>query len=285
MKKRKWIIEGLISLGLFLCLTGIVTAYTGNGATIVYITRTGECYHRAKCSYLKSSIEITLEEAYIRGYRPCSKCNPPTYSGTAIRMGDREKNDSDSSSVNRGYINSEGDSQERTTGKIKTIWKMVCLVTGTSVAGWVFAQIWKYQKERKKEQERKQLLKEKRASEKADRLCLYTDKYKGKSIDEIVSIPSGYKIVDNGIAMGEISQKYPNGDLTVFLPQTGKYYHNDMRCRGCSFWTRTDQFHARLKGYQPCPHCRKNDDGEVPEWYRKLIEESVKKEELESEFE
>ena len=41
---------------------------------IVYVTRTGTKYHKAGCSYLKSKIEMTLEEAEDEGYTPCSRC-------------------------------------------------------------------------------------------------------------------------------------------------------------------------------------------------------------------
>ena len=41
----------------------------------VYITRTGEKYHRSGCQYLrKSCIPISLSEAQSRGYEPCSRC-------------------------------------------------------------------------------------------------------------------------------------------------------------------------------------------------------------------
>jgi len=44
---------------------------------IVYVTRTGACYHRASCSSLsRSKIPMQLSEAKKR-YRPCSRCNPP----------------------------------------------------------------------------------------------------------------------------------------------------------------------------------------------------------------
>lgn len=56
--------------------TAKVELYT-NGDTVVYVTATGECYHRSGCSYLKSRIETTLEEAIDDGYRRCSRCNPP----------------------------------------------------------------------------------------------------------------------------------------------------------------------------------------------------------------
>jgi micrococcal nuclease len=42
----------------------------------VYVTRSGAKYHKAGCSYLKSSIPMDLEEAKKR-YGPCSKCSPP----------------------------------------------------------------------------------------------------------------------------------------------------------------------------------------------------------------
>jgi endonuclease YncB( thermonuclease family) len=46
----------------------------------VYITRTGDKYHRGNCSYLRrSKIPISLGRAVNRGYEPCSRCRPPEY--------------------------------------------------------------------------------------------------------------------------------------------------------------------------------------------------------------
>ncbi|GEM_PF-4033459 len=51
-------------------------AVNGNDP-IVYVTRTGQCYHRGSCSYLrKSKIPMRLSEAR-KLYRPCKRCNPP----------------------------------------------------------------------------------------------------------------------------------------------------------------------------------------------------------------
>ena len=48
-----------------------------SGDTIVYVTRTGECYHADGCRYLSSSrIPIALKDARDK-YRPCSVCDPP----------------------------------------------------------------------------------------------------------------------------------------------------------------------------------------------------------------
>ena len=47
------------------------TSYT------VYITKTGEKYHRDGCRYLKKSqIAIDKNAAVAQGYTPCSVCNP-----------------------------------------------------------------------------------------------------------------------------------------------------------------------------------------------------------------
>jgi hypothetical protein len=50
----------------------------GGSSTTVYITKTGEKYHRSGCRYLSASkIAISLADAKARGYTPCSVCDPP----------------------------------------------------------------------------------------------------------------------------------------------------------------------------------------------------------------
>lgn len=54
-----------------------IATKTNERDPIVYVTRTGECYHRGSCGYLRrSKIPMKLSEAQM-GYRPCSRCNPP----------------------------------------------------------------------------------------------------------------------------------------------------------------------------------------------------------------
>ena len=67
----------LIIMVIFTFLLSPFSAFAENGNTIVYITRTGQCYHRDHCSYLKSRIETTLSSAVASGYRACSRCKPP----------------------------------------------------------------------------------------------------------------------------------------------------------------------------------------------------------------
>lgn len=67
-------------LCFFLVLLVLVSpALAADGSTLVYTTRTGECYHRYSCSSLsKSCYETTLSQAVADGYRPCGRCHPPT---------------------------------------------------------------------------------------------------------------------------------------------------------------------------------------------------------------
>lgn len=42
---------------------------------VVYVTRTGERYHKEWCSYLRySRFAISRSEAIQRGYTPCKRC-------------------------------------------------------------------------------------------------------------------------------------------------------------------------------------------------------------------
>ena len=70
-------------LGFFLAVFILVSpALAAGGNTVVYITRTGECYHTGSCRHLKKSkIEITLADAVARGYRACKVCCPPSLDG------------------------------------------------------------------------------------------------------------------------------------------------------------------------------------------------------------
>lgn len=77
---KRFIASVLCFLALILSVAWIpaeAASQYRNGDTVVYITRTGECYHREWCSYLRSKIETNLERAVNSGYRACSRCDPP----------------------------------------------------------------------------------------------------------------------------------------------------------------------------------------------------------------
>lgn len=73
--RARIIICKLVLVAIFVLVTGC----TETEAQKVFITRTGEKYHRKSCGYLKySSIELELREAKKNGYTPCSVCKPPS---------------------------------------------------------------------------------------------------------------------------------------------------------------------------------------------------------------
>ena len=48
------------------------------GGMVVYITKSGKCYHRWGCHHLrKGGMQTTLRDAKKNGYTPCSSCKPP----------------------------------------------------------------------------------------------------------------------------------------------------------------------------------------------------------------
>jgi len=64
----------LLKLILFL---GVIATACEVPAQTVYVTKTGEKYHKSSCHYLKNSKkEITLEKAIERGMTACSICKP-----------------------------------------------------------------------------------------------------------------------------------------------------------------------------------------------------------------
>lgn len=53
------------------------TSSYNNNEVIVYVTKTGKCYHKSGCRYLSnSSKSMELKDA-ARKYRACSVCKPP----------------------------------------------------------------------------------------------------------------------------------------------------------------------------------------------------------------
>jgi hypothetical protein len=85
MKKFIGVVVGLVLLfsGVSHQLAGYVTpalfAQQDPATIVVYVTKTGEKYHRNACRYLsRSKIASSLKDAVARGLGACSVCKPPT---------------------------------------------------------------------------------------------------------------------------------------------------------------------------------------------------------------
>lgn len=75
MKRKVCFVLLMVLICAQLLVVPALAAYLP-GDTVVYITATGDCYHKKGCGYLRSRIETTLAEAVNDGYRPCSRCHP-----------------------------------------------------------------------------------------------------------------------------------------------------------------------------------------------------------------
>ena len=82
MKLKKQLLTLLLVVGMVFSLP--LTTFAASGNTTVYVTRTGEKYHRNGCQYLrKSKIAISLQDAVNSGYDACSRCDPPILTASA----------------------------------------------------------------------------------------------------------------------------------------------------------------------------------------------------------
>jgi hypothetical protein len=79
----------LLSLIVVICCPRISAAEDNN--CIVYVTNTGNAYHLRDCHHLRSVNAITLRDATINGYWPCTVCNPPIYTGDLPEVTEPER--------------------------------------------------------------------------------------------------------------------------------------------------------------------------------------------------
>lgn len=127
-------------LCFFLVILVLVSpALAADGSTLVYTTRTGECYHRYSCSSLsKSCYETTLAQAVADGYRPCGRCHPPTLdSGSSSakpslsdRIAANNSSGSSSGSSYSGYSSGSSSYSSRASASSSSSVKSVVITVG-----------------------------------------------------------------------------------------------------------------------------------------------------------
>lgn len=87
----------------------------------VYVTKTGEKYHRENCQYLrKSAISMELKEAIESRYEACKVCKPPTQNNQSAQnfapsTVNKTQNSSSSSSVQCSGTTQKGNRCKRMT--------------------------------------------------------------------------------------------------------------------------------------------------------------------------
>ena len=289
------IIAFLLALTLIFAIAMPVFAETSdNGDTIVYRTRTGECYHRNGCSYLRSScIELTLREAVERGLRPCSRCSPPRYNGestsesssvaprnngdssvgntnssksdqTSSSSNTNSKTSSDGSTGTKSVVSSR-ESKEQRKRAIK-LWSAGIIggVVLVAAAG-LFTKnaISKKRAEEERRKKEAQFLAEKQA---------FLARLNGRNIRDVAGVPNQLKLV-NGLPIDNNDAKF--GSYTVYRSLSGQCYHDKQGC--CSARFPIHYFEAR-PWLAPCSKCCVKHR-EIPQWffeYRSLKKQAEK---------
>lgn len=246
------IYRALLAVALLACLTG-QPVLAHNGETTVYVTNTGECYHRGTCGYLRSKNEITLEVAVTRGYRACSVCKPPKpdfpYEPVSSRTRSTVSESSGSKSSGnatppKGHLPSTD--KERGTISLGTFF-LILLGANIILPAIIFLPC--------------ELVKRKRG---ADLRAEHIRKYGGMSRLEIAracGMPNDMTILPDGLPhriAGSLDRS------TVYISKSGSCYHRRPRCGGANL--RPINASELKPGLRPCSRC--GNDLPDMSWYR-----------------
>lgn len=135
---KQKIFSAFLLLTLAISFTVTAFAYTVPGTTRVYITPTGECYHRKDCSYIKNSFEeSTVAAAEADGYRACSRCDPD------VLTGEYESN-WDGGGGGGGEMGNPSSTQKHTPiwkELLEILWGIVCAIFSIFISAAAFSAI------------------------------------------------------------------------------------------------------------------------------------------------
>ena len=258
MKRRKAPAIIVLCVLLLFVIMPFQSLAATNGDETVYRTRTGECYHRGSCSYLRQSkFAISLRDAVeVYGLRACSKCKPPKYTSD---------NNSNNSSSRNATAAISGASTSKSSG---TPW-VLAGIGGIAAGVFVSSRISKGKEKKRKEQERQEYEANK---------SQFILKLGGKSIREAAGVPNNIKFID-GLPRDNNNRQY--GSYTVYLSTNGTCYHEKP---GCCSAHRVAHAFLVINRYRPCSKCCRGSVI-IPQWYTKYkeLEKQCKKYDLDPE--
>ena len=238
-----------VALGSFLNPIKVVA---DNGNTIVHVTATGKCYHRAGCYHLRSDYEITLYEAVVEnGYNPCEDCKPPIYDGPAPLHEKMEKSPSGSSSKK---------SKSVSTAKPPTVTKaeekgvagyvilaILAVTLGGDLLFFIIGAIGSFKETRLKRKQEKEYFEFEKKK--------YTEMYAYKEPLDCVEVPKGVFLRD-GLPCTNNTSKGIYGDYTVYVAQNrARVLHIKATCGGTRLFPKNYYYVRKL------PHCKKCASG------------------------
>lgn len=243
MKQK--IFSAFLLLALAISCTVTAFAYTVPGTTRVYVTPTGECYHRKDCSYIKNSFEeSTVAAAEADGYRACSRCKPDVLTGQYESNWDGSSGGGGGSgtSLPEGVVVVNPTESE---DKSFPWWTLYLLIPVYWVANW-WRKEGRYWKSQRAE---------------------YAKLYEGKPAEELAGMPLWLEIGDDGLPKEKGKNDWGN-TFTVYMTKNGHCFHMRRNC--CRATNKTHIVRARKNGRRACSKCVRS----LPdlEWYDKYKE-------------
>lgn len=258
---------------LFIFSATPVVAYAYNGNVEVHYTKSGECYHRANCSYLRSDYVCTLEYAVnTLGLRPCSRCHPPilgedsasdTQSYHSSGSSSSGSGRSSSGSSNGGTTYSGNSSSEASTkkngiGGVVLFFGGIIAIFGTM--GAIGSAVDKRRKKRAEEEAR--IAWENRKQQ----LMNEWGHLSKKEIATRCGVPSNVCFDEHGLPHLSGANEWRD-PYTVYTTRTGNYYHTNASCLRGHYAIKTNVTHLR-RGLLPCRRCHPVIPA-YTEWYTK----------------
>lgn len=278
----------------FLLIVALLLVFVSaaNGNTTVYVTRTGSCYHRSGCSYLKSKIQTTLSAAVAEGYSACSRCDPPKlggggYDNTPYYSGNYSGYTSSQTRSTKSYTETQyqkaiKDAEEKATERAEaaaqkqigearvendkkiaeleqdhddTITNMVWVAVGVGFLGFLIGGA-RGRHKAKKEYERKEAERKKFEEEK----LAYSEQFRGMSCREYAKVPSNV-VLDASFVPVRIGNTVP----TVYLNMEQTKYHRGS-CRYARMAVPANIY--TLSGCSPCQICDPPKLPGQPQWLK-----------------
>lgn len=237
MKYIKHTLPALLAITIVFFNGEFIRVDAYNGDVIVYVTDTGECYHRDRCIYLKSSRAISLEVA-TRSYRACSRCDPPvlgqdspndtdpyyTY-GERVQMAREEQA---RLNAQQERLKEEGEEEAR-----EIFWSYAKIILPIVAIIMIF------------------ILAKRRKAYK-EQLKIHEARCRGELPGGVPGMPFGTIIGEDGLPK-QINSKYGWGPLyTFFVSSKGEVFHKDP---GCSRGTLSMVHAIYLGERRPCKKC------------------------------
>lgn len=228
----------------------IVPVWAYNGDVTVYVTDTGECYHRSGCSYLHSSNARTLKSAVESGYRACFRCSPPTLGldlstdtltyqeyrnrGSASYGSGSRHNSNSSTNMGKGYANRE----------VNPI-----LIFGSALVLWIGINTI----HRKAEEKKRKIETERQINLRRAQLIQEWGGLSQREIADCCGVPPDVEFGANGLPYlaGATTEDDP---FVVYTTATGSLYHANSRCSHARTLRPTHVFHMR-RGLIACSKC------------------------------